>query len=88
MVQRSEQARQVLELARAEAEGFGHRYLGPEHLVLGVLRHGSSGASRALEAVGVTLASARAELGRLADRGVVLGPAPATPSCWAHWGST
>jgi hypothetical protein len=76
VVQQSEHARQVLELARAEADRFGHRYLGPEHLVLGVLRHGSSGASRALEAVGVTLASARAELGRLADRGVVLGPRP------------
>jgi ATP-dependent Clp protease ATP-binding subunit ClpA len=76
VVQQSEHARQVLELARAEADRFGHRYLGPEHLVLGVLRHGSSGASRALEAAGVTLASARAELGRLADRGVVLGPRP------------
>ena len=76
MVQRSEQARRVLELARAEAEGFGHRYLGPEHLVLGVLRDGSSGASRVLEAFGVTLESARAELRRLADRGVVPGPRP------------
>jgi ATP-dependent Clp protease ATP-binding subunit ClpC len=46
VVQRSEKARRVLELARAEAEGFGHRYLGPEHLVLGVLRDGDSGASR------------------------------------------
>jgi hypothetical protein len=27
VIQRSEQARRVLELARAEAEGFGHRYL-------------------------------------------------------------
>ena len=76
MVQRSEQARQVLELARAEAEGFGHRYLGPEHLVLGVLRDRGSGASRVLEAFGVTLGSARAELRRLADRGVVPAPRP------------
>jgi hypothetical protein len=76
VVQRSEQARRILELARAEAEGFGHRYLGPEHLVLGMLRDGSSGASRALEAFGVTLAGAQAELRRLADRGVVPGPRP------------
>jgi hypothetical protein len=76
VVQRSEQARQVMELARAEAEGFGHRYLGPEHLVLGVLRDGSSRASRVLEAFGVTLGSARAELRRLADRGVVPAPRP------------
>jgi hypothetical protein len=76
VVQRSGHARRVLELARAEAEGFGHRYLGPEHLVLGVLADGGSGASRVLEALGVTLESARAALRRLADRGVVPGPRP------------
>ena len=76
MIQRSEQARRVLELAKEEAEGFGHRYLGPEHLVLGVLRDGDSGASRVLEAFGVTLDSARLALRRLADRGVVPGPRP------------
>ena len=76
MVQRSEQVRRILELARAEAEGFGHRYLGPEHLVLGVLRDGGSGASRVLEAFGVTLEGARLALRRLADRGVVPGPRP------------
>ena len=76
MVQRSEQVRRILELAIVEADGFGHRYLGPEHLVLGVLRDGGSGASRVLEAFGVTLESARAELRRLAGRGVVPGPRP------------
>jgi hypothetical protein len=76
VVQRSERARRVLDLAREEAEGFGHRYLGPEHLVLGVLRDGGSGASRVLEAHGVGLAAAREALGRLADRGVVPGPRP------------
>ena len=76
MVQRSEQGGRMLELARAEAEGFGHRYLGPEHLVLGVLREGGSRASRILETIGVHLPAARAELRRLADRGVVAGPQP------------
>ena len=76
MVQRSEPARRVLELAREEAEGFGHRYLGPEHLVLGVLADGGSGASRALRSFGVTLAGARLALRHLADRGVVPGPRP------------
>jgi hypothetical protein len=76
VVQRSEQARRVLELARAEAEALGHRYLGPEHLVLGALREGGSGASRVLEAFGVTLEGARAALRRLAARGVVPGPRP------------
>jgi Clp amino terminal domain, pathogenicity island component len=76
MVQRSERAGRVLDLAREEAELFGHHYLGPEHLVLGVLRDGGSGASRVLDAYGVDLAAARAELRRLADRGVVAGPRP------------
>jgi hypothetical protein len=76
VVQRSEQASWVLELARAEADGFGHRYLGPEHLVLGVLRDGGSGAGRVLRSFGVTLAGTRAALRRLVDRGVVPGPRP------------
>jgi hypothetical protein len=76
VVQRSEQARRILDLAREEADGFGHRYLGPGHLVPGVLRDGGSGASRVLEAFGVTLGSARAELRRLAGRGVVPDPRP------------
>jgi hypothetical protein len=76
VAQRSEHADRVLDLARAEADLFSHRYLGPEHLILGILRDGRSGASRALEAHGADLAAARAALGRLADRGVVSRPRP------------
>jgi hypothetical protein len=76
MAQRSEHASRILDLARAEADRFGHRYLGPEHLVLGVLRDGGSAASRVLEAHGVDLAAAREALGRLVERGVVPGPRP------------
>jgi hypothetical protein len=76
VAQRSQHAQRVLDLAREEAEGFGHCYLGPEHLVLGVLRDGDSGASRVLGAHGVNLAAARVELRRLADRGLVPGPRP------------
>jgi hypothetical protein len=76
VVQRNEQARRVLDLAWAEAARFGHRYLGPEHLMLGVLADGASGASRVLEAHGVDLPAARLALGQLADRGLVPGPRP------------
>jgi ATP-dependent Clp protease ATP-binding subunit ClpA len=76
VTQRSEQADRVLDLAREEADLLGHRYLGPEHLVLGMLRDGGSGASQVLEASGVNLIAARAELGRLAERGLVPGPRP------------
>jgi hypothetical protein len=44
--------------------------------VLGVLRDGDSGASRVLEANGMSLAAARVALRRLADRGLVPGPRP------------
>jgi len=47
VVQHSQHARRVLDLAKNEAAALGHRYLGPEHLVLGVLRDGGSGAARA-----------------------------------------
>jgi hypothetical protein len=76
VAQRNDHTRRVLDLASREANRFGHRYLGPEHLVLGILREGGSGASRVLEAHGVDLPGARAELGRLAERGLVPGPRP------------
>lgn len=72
----SGQVGRVMELAREEADRFGHRYVGPEHLLLGMLREGSSPAARMLQARGMELAAARAALGRLADRGVVPGPRP------------
>ncbi len=76
VVQRSDHVRQVLELAREEAGRFGHRYLGPEHVLLGLLRDGGSGAARVLRARGMELEAARAELHRLAERGMVAGPRP------------
>ena len=76
MAQRSAHADRILNMAWKEADRFGHRYLGPEHLVLGVLRDGGSGASQILEANGVNLIAARAELRRLAERGLVPGPRP------------
>jgi hypothetical protein len=76
VAQHSQHADRVLDLAREEADRFGHRYLGPEHVLLGVLGDGGSAASRVLEAHGADLAAAREALGRLVDRGVVPGPRP------------
>jgi Clp amino terminal domain, pathogenicity island component len=70
------QARRVMDLGWEEAALLGHRYLGPEHLVLGVLGDGASGAAGVLRGHGVELESARAGLRRLAGRGVVPGPRP------------
>jgi ATP-dependent Clp protease ATP-binding subunit ClpC len=62
-------AHRVLDLAREEAEQGGHRYLGPEHVLLGLLAEGRSGAAWALRVRGVDLAAARAALARLGDGG-------------------
>jgi Clp amino terminal domain, pathogenicity island component len=53
-----------------------HRYLGPEHVLLGVLAEGHSRAAQLLWAHGVELEAARAALGRLADQGMVPAPQP------------
>jgi ATP-dependent Clp protease ATP-binding subunit ClpC len=49
----------VLRLAAAEAARAGHRYLGTEHLVLGLLRHAACGASRLLRDRGASVQAAR-----------------------------
>jgi ATP-dependent Clp protease ATP-binding subunit ClpA len=72
----TEQAHRVLDLARNEAERAGHRYLGPEHVLLGLLAEGHSGAAEVLRARGVDLAATRIALARLADQGVVPPPRP------------
>jgi ATP-dependent Clp protease ATP-binding subunit ClpA len=72
----TEPAHRVLDLAREEAERCGHRYLGPEHVLLGLLAEGQSPAGRMLQAYGVDLLGARAALVRLAERGMVPAPQP------------
>jgi ATP-dependent Clp protease ATP-binding subunit ClpA len=64
----SEPAHRLLDLAREEAERCGHRYLGPEHVLLGMLAEGQNGAAGALRAAGADLTAARAALGVDLDR--------------------
>jgi hypothetical protein len=71
----TDHARRVLDLAEEEASRFRHRYVGPEHVLLGILREGASGAAELLRARGMELEAAQAGLGRLAEQGVVASPA-------------
>jgi len=64
--------REVLRLAFAESGELGHCCLADEHVLLGLLRHGASPAAALLQAQGLGLAAARAELLRV---GPTLGPA-------------
>jgi ATP-dependent Clp protease ATP-binding subunit ClpC len=54
-----EDARQVLVLAQDEAKGLGHRHVGSEHLLLGLLRLPKGTAVRVLAALGVALDDVR-----------------------------
>jgi ArsR family transcriptional regulator, arsenate/arsenite/antimonite-responsive transcriptional repressor / arsenate reductase (thioredoxin) len=48
-------AKRVLELSLEQARQFGHRYIGTEHLLLGLLREGEGLAARVLENLGLNL---------------------------------
>jgi ATP-dependent Clp protease ATP-binding subunit ClpA len=62
---------EVIQLAYEEARQLGHPVLADEHVLLGLLRHGTSQAAALLRAEGLDLATARAELIRV---GPTLGP--------------
>ncbi|MEX2047194.1 MAG: Clp protease N-terminal domain-containing protein [Chloroflexota bacterium] len=58
----SPRAKKVLELAIDEARKLGHSDVGPEHLLLGLVREGEGIASGVIESLGVTLAKVRQQL--------------------------
>jgi len=58
-------AKKVLELAMSEARELNHSYVGPEHLLLGLLREEKGIAAQVLTDAGVNLDAARAETLRL-----------------------
>ncbi len=82
----TEQAHRVLDLAREEAERGGHRYLGSEHVLLGLLAENQSRTVGVLRTHGVDLAAARAALLRLAVQGLVPAPRPSDAELLASLG--
>lgn len=58
-------AKKVIELAVEEARRFGHKYIGTEHLLLGLIREGEGIGAGVLKSLGVNLAQARQETLRL-----------------------
>lgn len=74
----TKRARTVVKLAVEETIALGHGYLGPEHLLLGLLREGGGVGSHLLRARGMTADAVRADprlqAGRFdAERLAVLG---------------
>jgi ATP-dependent Clp protease ATP-binding subunit ClpC len=52
-------ARRALTLAHEEAHGYGHNYIGTEHVLLGIVREGEGVGARSLGSLGVDLRAAR-----------------------------
>ena len=90
----------VPHLGREEAEVRHQYYIGPEHLLVGLLRQGEflrqvdslgrgdDAAADLLVAHGLDLATVRAGIDRLVAQGVLPRPSSATASCWPPSGST
>jgi ATP-dependent Clp protease ATP-binding subunit ClpC len=62
-------AKRTLALAQDEAVRLDHGFVGPEHLLLGLIRDTGSPASRALRALGAELQVVRAAVETLEGRG-------------------
>jgi ATP-dependent Clp protease ATP-binding subunit ClpA len=73
-------------LARKEARRLGHHYLGPEHLLVGLLVEGDNLAARVLVANGLDLDTVRTGIDRLVAEGVLPGPQPSDGELLASLG--
>ena len=65
----NDRAKRVLALAQDEAVRFNHNYIGPEHLLLGLVREGEGVGAKVLTSIGVELSRTRRELENLIGRG-------------------
>ena len=79
----TDRARHALVVAQSEAIGFGHNYLGTEHLLLGLL-DGEGVAARVLRDAGITAADVRSAV--VARIGTTLDPAIADSDALAAIG--
>lgn len=86
-------AKKVLELAMREALQLGHNYVGPEHLLLGLVREGEGVAAQVLVKMGADLSRVRQQVIELMEEnaGSVPGPegearaAPRRPGPLCSW---
>ncbi len=64
----TERARRVLSLAQEEASALNHRYIGTEHILLGLIREGEGTAARVLAEMGVNAKKVREAIELLVGR--------------------
>lgn len=75
-------AQQVINLARKEADGFNHPYVGTEHLLLGLISLGEGVAVNVLDRLGVSIEAVRREVENAVGQGPqtkLVGNVPFTP---------
>jgi len=65
----TDRARRVLTLAQQEAQRFDHKYIGTEHILLGLLRVGDGVATRVLQNIGADLPKIRTAVEFIIGRG-------------------
>jgi ATP-dependent Clp protease ATP-binding subunit ClpC len=70
----SDECKRVLAFAAGEAEGLGHKHIGTEHLLLGLLREEKCFAAEILRERGIQLDTVRGYLSRVAHPSAPRGP--------------
>lgn len=77
------QAQAIVDLANQIAQEFDLEYVGTEHILLAILRHGANPAARVLGELGATEAKVRAKVDELVKRSLedtwVFGRLPGSP---------
>src|SRR5262249_14500777 len=77
-----ERAPRVIILAWAEAGRFRHDFVGPEHILLGLIRDSEGVATSALQRLGLRLETVKDKVERVLRAFPVVAPTPkSSPSC-------
>jgi ATP-dependent Clp protease ATP-binding subunit ClpA len=78
----TDRARRTIVLAQEEARTLQHDYIGPEHVLLGLIHEGSGLAARAIQALEIDLEELTEEIKTVAGRGQAqpTGHIPFTPA--------
>jgi catechol 2,3-dioxygenase-like lactoylglutathione lyase family enzyme len=81
----SNECKHILAYAAEEAERLGHGYIGPEHLLLGILREGQCFAARLLHRYGVEAQVVRTDIAKTQPPGPTLRSSYTTPTMLGYF---
>lgn len=79
----TDRARKVMALANQEAQRFNHEYIGPEHILLGLVKEGTGVGANVLKNLNVDLRKVRLQVEMIVKSGpdmVTMGKLPQTPT--------